>query len=341
MGTTRVKRDILRGALALLLCSVLLVSLSGRGLAATPANNSVTNNTNTLKISPLRTDISINPGETGVVKTYISNITGNPILIKPIENDFVAGDENGTPSIILDENSYAPTHSLKRFMVPLQNITVAPGETRQVDVTIVVPKTAQAGGYYGAIRFAPASIDGGSSVNLGASAASLILMTVPGDVVEKLVLTNFDVQQKGGKGTNFRNAKDLAVLVRFQNKGNVQESPFGQIYVKKGKDVVYTYSFNQEDPKDTVLPDSARRWEVPLKNIGKFGKYTVSGAFTYGAKGQSIEVEKTIWIVPTSYIIAGVGALLLLILIIVGIVYGLKSYKRRILRGSRRYNRRY
>src|SRR5207302_902165 len=110
-------------------------------------------------------------------------------------------------------------------------------------------KTAQAGGYFGAIRFAPASGSGAKNVNLSASVASLILMTVPGPATEQLNLTNFDVQQNGSVGSNFRTPEDISLLLRFENKGNLQEAPFGQIYVQKGKKVVYTYNFNQADPK--------------------------------------------------------------------------------------------
>lgn len=319
--------------------SIVLPSLTPAVASAATAATSTKNTTNTLKISPVRSDTTIEAGKSGKITAQVTNVTNAPMIVHPIQNDFVAGDEKGTPAIILDENSYAPTHSLKRFMVPIQDISIPAGQTKEVVVTITVPKNAQAGGYFGAIRFAPASSDSSKSVNLSASAASLILMTVPGPTTEKLKLTNFDVQQDGSTGSNFRTPNDLKLLLRFQNQGNIQQAPFGQIYVQKGKKVVYTYNFNQSDPKETILPDSARRWELPLKNIGKFGKYTVSGTITYGSKGQSINLTKTIWIVPTGYIIGAIVGIVALIAIIVGIWLFLRSYKRRILKKSRSYRR--
>jgi hypothetical protein len=109
-------------------------------------------------------------------------------------------------------------HSLKRFMVPIKNFTVAAGATQKIDVTVAVPVTAQAGGYFGAIRFAPASIDGSKSVNLSASVASLILLTVPGHVAEQLVMTTFDVQQNGSSGSNFRTPDGISLLMRMQRQ---------------------------------------------------------------------------------------------------------------------------
>jgi hypothetical protein len=321
--------------------SVLLVGQFGTSVfaatkgSATNTSNAINNNANSLKLSPLRTDITVKAGDSTTVKTYVTNVTTQAVVLKPIENDFVAGDEKGTPSLILDENSYAPTHSLKRFMQPLSNITIAAGASAEVDVKVVVPKTAQAGGYYGAIRFTPAA-NGSQTVQLNSSVASLILLTVPGPAVERLTLTNFNVQQNGGSASNFRTPKDLSLFLRFENKGNLQEGPFGQIYVQKGKKVLYTSNFNQTQPRQVILPDSARRWNIPLKGFGKFGKYTVGGTFTYGNKGESIQITKTVWIVPTAVIMAIVIAVVVIAILVLGLWLFLRNYKRRILKSSRR-----
>ena len=313
--------------------ALLLTQLSG-GAYAAKKNTTPVGSDNSFRLSPLRTNVTLKPGETGAVDVSITNLTSAPTKLNVVENDFIAADEKGTPALVLDNNAYAPTHSLKRFMIPLSSITVPAGATSTVTVTIKVPKTAQAGGYFGAIRFVPVSSNG--QLAIGTNVASLILLTIPGPTVEQLTLSNFDVQQNGGTASNFRTPSDLSLLVRFENKGNLQEAPFGQIYVQKGKKVTYKYNFNQEDPKAEILPDSARRWTVPIKGMGKFGKYTVGATFTYGTKGQAIQISKTIWIVPTIYIIAIVIIVLLLILIFGGGYWFLKSYKRRILRSSRR-----
>jgi len=315
--------------------SLLLGQFGALANAATSSSTTTTNKANSLRLFTLRSTPVIKPGESGTVKVQVQNLTTAPLNIKVIENDFVAGDEKGTPAIVLDENSYAPSHSLKRFMVPVPNFTLAPQVKQEVDVKIAVPKTAQAGGYFGAIRFAPAN-NSSEPVSLNSSVASLVLLTVPGPTVEQLTLTNFDIQQNGGTASNFRTPNDLALLVRFQNKGNLQEAPFGQVNIVKGKKVVYTTNFNQDEPKAQILPDSARRWTLPLKNLGKFGKYTINGTFGYGSKGQTINISKTVWIVPTTYIVGGVVGILVLLVLIGGGWAFLRSYKRRILRSSRR-----
>lgn len=302
-------------------------------------NGAVTNNQqggDSLKISPLRTDRSIKPGESSKVTVYVQNLTRSTITLKAINNDFIAGNrEDGTPDIILDENEYAPTHSLKRFMEPIPNITVAPGERKAVEVVINVPQTAQAGGYFGAVRFVP--VDGsGTGVSVSGSIASLILVTVPGNIVESLQIKQFGVQQNGKIAGRFSNAKDLNVLLRLENKGNVQVAPFGEVFVQKGDKIIHQAKINDIKPAGVVLPDSVRKWEIPLKNIGSFGKYKVTAVVSYGGSNQTMTTEQTIWIIPTILIIGIIVALIVIIAVIVLIVTALKAYKRKILRGARR-----
>lgn len=310
-----------------MVCTGLYVLLAPFARAET-----VNDSTNTLKITPVRTDIEVAPGESKVIETTVTNMTDAPITVRPVSNDFVAGDEWGTPALILEEDEYAPTHSLKRFMSPLSDIQIEPGKAETVEVTISVPEDAQAGGYFGAVRFAPTSPDEGGQVNLSASAASLILLTVPGDLVESLAMTNFDITQDGRAGSFFNSSNDIQATARFQNKGNIQVGPIGKLSVKQGDKVIYETDFNNKDPRDVILPDSARRWQIPVNKIGSFGKYTVVATFTYGQKNQTIEATKTFWVVPMGVIIFTVIALLLVVGLIVGIWMFLRGYKRRILR---------
>lgn len=307
-----------------------VISNSGQVLAADK-----TNQANTLKVSPVRTDVEIKAGETKKVDTVITNLTNAPITVRPVTNDFIAGDERGTPALILDADKFAPTHSLKRFMQPIPDTTIDAKSSKKIVVTIIVPKDAQSGGYFGAIRFAPASAEDGGQVNLSASVASLILMTVPGPVTEQLNLTSFEITQGEKAGSLFQTPDNLQASFRFENKGNVQLAPFGQISVQKGKEVVYTANFNQETTKEVVLPDSARRWDVPLKDIGKFGHYKVTATFTYGKNNQTIQVERSFWVIPLAVIIGGAIGLVVLIALIIIVVIALRNYKKRILRGGR------
>lgn len=271
-----------------------------------------------LKVTPVRSDITVKPGKSKTVKITVTNPTKQTILIDPSENDFIASGEDGTPSLILDNDKYAPTHSLKRFMEPLKSVALKGGESKDIKLKINVPKDAQAGGYFGAVRFAPSSPDTGGQVNLSTSLASMVLLTVPGDLVEELDLTNFQVTQNGESKTYFSDGKNMEASFRFTNKGNVQVGPIGKITVKKGDKVVYQTDFNNDTPRDLTLPDSARKWSVPITGVDGFGKYQVLGTFSYGSSNKTVEVSSSFWVIPPMVmIIAGVVVLLIVVAIIV------------------------
>lgn len=300
---------------------IALASLQAPAVSAQAAN--------VLRVTPVRSDIQIQAGATGTVETVITNLTNNDITVKPIGNDFIAGDQSGTPALILDEDKFAPSHSLKRFMAPLGNITVPANESAIVNLVINVPADAQAGGYFGAIRFAPTIPDSGGQVNLSASVASLVLLTVPGDMVEKIKLNSFDIQQNGNVNSMFATPDNLGVVFSFENQGNIHIGPFGKVSVKQGDTVVYEADFNNKTPRDVILPDSSRRWEMPFENIGTFGYYTAVATFTYGSTNQTIEIEKSFWVIPPVFIIGAIVALVVLIGLIITIILVVRRRRRK------------
>lgn len=282
---------------------------------------------NTLKVSPTRTDIAMDAGHTKIVKVTVTNPSNSAISVKPVQNDFTADTaEDGTPAIFLDENKYASSNSLKRFLKPISSFTLSAKESKTIDVPVVVPANAKAGGYFGALRFAPTAIDTGGQVNLSASVASLILLRVNGPVDEKLDLTDFSVRQNGDAKSVLVNGKNVSMLVRFKNPSSVQLSPIGQISVKKGNKVVYQGDFNNKDPRDVVLPDSARKWSTAITGVDSFGHYRVSATFTYGEKNHTVEATQSFWVIPAPIII---GAVILLVIVAVLVVLLVRRLRRR------------
>lgn len=291
---------------------------------------------NVLRVSPVRSDIVVDPGKTDTVPITVVNPTKSDVKITPTENDFVSKDNNGTPSLIIGADQYAPTHSLKRFMTPLSSFVLKSGQSKTLNVKISVPKTAQAGGYFGAVRFQPTLPDNGGQVNMSVNVAPLILLTVPGKVTDKLNLTNFAVQQDGMSKPYYQDGKNMSVTFSFENKGNIQEGPHGNISVKKGNKVVYGTNFNDSTPRDVILPDSSRSWDVPLKDIGSFGHYTVEVTLSYGASNETVQVQKSFWVVPMKVVLIAIGGLIVLILLVLGFWLFLRSYRNRLLGGHGR-----
>jgi hypothetical protein len=291
---------------------------------------------NALKVSPVRFDFTMDPGATKTFDVIITNLTSVAAVLHPAINDFVAsGDESGKPNIILDETQYAPSHSLKQFVVPLSNFTLKAGEERNVKVTVNVPKAAAGGGYYGAVRFAPASETGNKNVNLAASVGTLILLKVNGDTNEDLSLASFDVRKNNKPGSFFMNRKGVKGIVRFANNGNVQVEPFGTVTLKRFGKVVQQGEINNAQ-RGSVLPESVRRFEVDLNKLGPWGKYTLEGNFGYGTTGQLLTGKATFYIIPLILIMLAILGLAAIIFLIFVLPRMIRAYNRRIIRKASR-----
>lgn len=314
--------------LRLVVAASLLVGLGAELLLTSAPVAAEEVSASTLRVSPLRSDVEVNPGESRKVKVTVTNPNDQPIKVSPVVNDFVAQDENGTPALLLNDNSHANHHSLRRLTQSIEPITVPAKESVAIEVEISTPQVLEPGGYFGAVRFTPTPANGGN-VNMSASVASLILLRVKGDAPERLNLTNFDVQQQGDSKRMLFNSSDLSIMVRFENTGGVQLSPTGKVSVMKSGQVVFESDFNNKVQHDMVLPDSARRWSIPVDELSGLGIYTATATFTYGQKNQTIEVTKSFWVIPRSLIAIAAGSLVVLVAAVVGVVLRRRAAARR------------
>lgn len=314
-------------SLAAMAFAVLAIVLGGSAArAATPSNTG-----NGLRISPVRTDLTIAPGGSQTITVGIQNLTATTESLKGIVDDFTASkDETGTPYILLNGEK-APTHSLKDYVSSLGTVTLAPNEQKEVKVTVSIPKGVAGGGYYGAVRFAPNNTASDKNVTLTASVGSLILVKVPGDVKEQVNIASFDARKDNHASVFFTSNKSLTATVRFQNVGNIQEEPFGKILLKKDKTVLGTYEINNTQPRGNVLPDSIRKFSVPL-HVGSFGKFTLEGNFGYGTTGQLLAAKTSFYVVPMAVIVLAIVIILLILFAIFGLPRLIRAYNRRVVR---------
>lgn len=310
---------------SLLAAAVLLV---GSAQAATSGGNG-------LRISPVRTDVTIAPGKSQTIIINATNVTSGTATLQAIINDFGArNDESGNPAIILDPTKYAANHSLKRYVSPIPNFTLGPGEAKAISVVITVPPSAAAGGYYGAVRFAPASqkVGPNQNVSLAGSVGSLVLLKVPGNVKELISIASFDTRVDDQPNSFFSSNKRINATVRLQNEGNIQEAPFGKILLKdRSNKVLGTYELNNSDPPANVLPDSIRKFSVPINKVGTFGKFKLEANFGYGAGGQLLSASTTFYVIPAIAIVIFIGFVLFLVFLVFGLPRLIRTYNQRVI----------
>lgn len=276
---------------------------------------------NGFRISPVRSELTIEKGKSEVVTLTLENPADVPTIARAIINDFVASDkENGEPRLILDENTEPPKNSFKALAQPIQDVQLAPRERKEVSVTVQVPDNANAGGYYGAVRFAPVTDSlGQGNIGLTASVGSIFLVRVPGNLIERLDLLELTAGQNG-KAKSFITSGNVSVITRLKNEGDIHVKPFGKLVVKNmfGK-VVYEGEFNVGDTEDSranILPGSTRKFENAIGDKKLLGRYTIEAnlGFSQGS-GDLISAKTSFWYLP-------VWALVVLLVIVVALVGG-------------------
>lgn len=299
-----------------------------------------------LSVSPTRHELTVEAAANDRIKLSVRNVTAAKIVAIPVINDFAADNETGVPQIVLDDER-TDLPSIKPFFKELENIPVEPGETVTVEVPLEIPSDTPAGGYYGVIRFLASpdgtSIPGDGQVALTASVASVVLITVPGDVTEQLQLRNILFYRNDVAGTFFAR-KPEEIGIQLLNQGNGFSKPFGSVSVKNplGNEVL-NYEINTANPRNNVLPGSGRIFkdklgeqdpQTAITNPDSFnssvtlpGRYVATANVSFGNGGEVLTMSKAFWYIPYWF-----TALILVLL--AGLIYAGYLIRRKVTTGN-------
>lgn len=309
-----------------MLISVIALS-GGTALAATGAANG-------FQVAPVVNEFAVSKGQSRTTDITVTNPTNASVVAEAKIDDFVASaNENGTPRILTNGQVADPSHNFISLVKPIANVSIPAKGSVQVPVTISVPSNANSGGYYGAVLFQAASTSGHGNVALTANVGSLFLITVPGNLIEKLEVVQL-AAANNGKATGIFLSGQPQMLLRLQNTGDIQLQPFGTINVKNmaGK-IIATQQFNSTTPRSNVLPSSIRRFVSNLPKRTWFGHYTIQANIAYAnGSGSVLTASAGFWYFPTWFVIVAV----IIIIALVVLIYWLIGKNRRSKHGNRR-----
>lgn len=178
--------------------------------------------------------------------------------------DFTFTDDGGTPKLMLDEDAPQTTWSLKPYLTVPKTVTIDPGASQTLDMSVAIPANRGAGSLYSAIVYSSSSSEGGN-VGLSASGVTLVFTSIPGDVKENLLLKKIGAyDDKAGKFSYFNNEQPHRVAYTLKNEGNVVEAPVGSITLKNifGHEV----TINNINPSSSLaLIDQERTFQACIK----------------------------------------------------------------------------
>jgi hypothetical protein len=172
-----------------------------------------------LSITPPLIKNNVSPGQ--IWKSQVKLVNNNPIPLKAYVRvqDFRGRSDNGTVEFIdKNPNPEESKDMLSSWIELLDDaIEIPPYESRDIPFVIIVPEDASPGGHYAAILAGtspPEPAAGGSSIAVSSLLASLLLVTVKGDVIEEGSIREFSTDK------SFYSRPHVDFTVGFDNQGN-------------------------------------------------------------------------------------------------------------------------
>jgi len=253
------------------------------------------------------------------VYSYKNN-TRDTIELALSLQDFKDLGEQGTPSFFAPKSDDSYKYGLASWAtLSTQDVVIAPNESQDVKVFVQREKLTLGGHYAAILAELKQTAQGNKEVNLKAILASLLF-----------VRSGAEFDREDGKIETFDADNSLFsfpedFVLRFQNTGNVDVTPYGLLEVK---DV-----FGRRVAKGIVnenslisLPESVRRYSIALAIQAKFvmpGFYNAHLALHFGQKRKDL-VSNVSFFTLGSFGFGGVVALFAVIIVILI----LKKHKR-------------
>jgi len=278
-----------------------------------------------LTISPPVNEVSLDKGDKSEQTIKLINPTKDTVEVYPKVMDFRAKGESGEPDF------YQATDEMSKFALSKwvtfskDKVVIAPDKFVHFKYTINVPQGAEPGGHYGVMFFAsepPETRKDITNVSLASMIGSLVLVKVPGAIIEKGLLESFSANKFLYLNNN------VNFTTRVSNLGNVHFKPKGNITIKNifGKD---TQTLTVNESGGNILPDSIRKFTNEWKSDKfLFGIYKANLGIVYGESGKTLIGTSTFLIIPWWLLILIISLLILIITLLVIFIRKIKRKRR-------------
>ena len=287
----------------------------------------------TLTITPPFFQLNMNPGELWSSAIKVVNTNPGDLPVYVTLTDFESTGEEGRANFIPIPANGDASNSLSTWihLTGGTHFVVPKGESTEIPFTIQVPNDASPDGHYAAVlvRTQPTDATRGSALKISSYISSLFFVRVSGNVVEQGDIREFSSDK------TFYSDPNVNFTLRFENKGNVDLHPQGDItvYDMWGKQVGQIL-VNNDSAFGNVLPRSTRKYDFSWSGDGgllNMGRYTAVATLTYGENArQNVFETISFWVIPIWETLGILGGSVLFVLFILLIV---RWYVRKALGG--------
>jgi hypothetical protein len=290
---------------------------------------SFTTKAEALSLSPVRFELSADPGTVIKDEMVLLNETDTTETFYASFSNFEAQGESGSPSFM------EPTEGLGTWITTQDSITIQGGQSQIVPFEITVPSNAPAGGNFAAIFWSTSPpVEGSDSVIIGAKTGILVLLSVNGDVKVAGGINDFDTI--GGK--HYFESLPIDFIYHFHNEGGDRIKPDGNIIIKNMLGLTTLIPANKVE--GNVLPNQTRKFEVLWQGKGShsvseaqaisgffnkaryewqnfaIGRYKATLSLIYGTATEPVTKSTVLWVFPWHFLLIFIIVLLLVLFIL-------------------------
>ncbi len=271
-----------------------------------------------VEFSPTKVNVTLEKGKTFTQKFRVGNFSDTKKTFYITSQDFKVSGDYGFPEFLEKSVDVVNKYSLSTWLtLPKDPIEIDVGGFKDFEVTISVPQEAESGGHYAGVFIQsekPNASAQSTDIDTVARVASLVLVTVPGDVQENLNLVNLSPSKK----IYFSEYPLIELFSSIKNTGTVHEIPTGYFFLSGGKffaQKAIPFNFTQS----SVLPESPVRKltdSFKLEKLGlipPMGKIEVSLVSKYGALDKNYQLQGSthFWLIPIKFLCVCLFGLLL------------------------------
>ncbi|HET8575305.1 MAG TPA: hypothetical protein VFM02_04015 [Candidatus Paceibacterota bacterium] len=262
-------------------------------------------------LSPAKLEIDIDPGSTATRTISITNRVNKDVNFSVSVEDF-EGSEDPNQAVVLLGDKTGP-YSLKDFIKPeISTFSLKPGERITIPIAISIPQNAEPGGLYGSVLVQNVPDQTGNGAQTVSRLGALLFVRVAGAADEAGSLKNFQIE--GGKKVFTHGPFPFEFI--YQNTGNVHLIPYGVI-------TIYNILGNPVKTIDVdpyfALPDAIRYRKIVWDKGVLLGRYKAVLQLNrgYGDNGGIVDTKEVVfWVLPWKWILGGIFALFVIILLI-------------------------
>lgn len=279
--------------------SIVVAAICGIVMSVFSAGTASAKEYNGLVISPGSIEIELSPSEVYRGKYTLTNDDTESRTVKIQAAPYTVINSNyGAPSFD-DAGKYS---QMGQWIKPgVTDMTLAPGETRDINYSIVVPSNPPAGTQYGSVLVVHEPI-GDSGVIKPTTRLSYIITAQMrgGQTNDRSNISSHNI-------AGYQPTSPLKASFAVKNEGNVSTTTKYTMTVKNA--INGTEVYNSGEQQGSVYPESTRSFEVKWKGMG-VGFYNVGLKISLNGRDHTINqfvVAVPIWI----FALIGIGILCL------------------------------